>query len=139
MNIHDVNEIAANGYFDAADELEVACMLEALADSISNDPRCQIDTCTLKDAAQDIRYLVKLVQDFSKKDKPKRARPVSSVTPRFYKADDVSTLLAISKGSIYRMAANGEFPKPIKICDRSSGFDKEAVDAWIDKKIKGGK
>ncbi len=34
--------------------------------------------------------------------------------------------------SLYEMVRKGEFPKPVKISSRRSGFLEEEVNAWID-------
>lgn len=40
-----------------------------------------------------------------------------------------------SSSSIYRGAANGTFPKPIKLGERSSGWIASEVDQWLEDRI----
>jgi len=40
-----------------------------------------------------------------------------------------------SSSSIYRGAANGTFPKPIKLSERSSGWIASEVEQWLDDRI----
>jgi len=40
-----------------------------------------------------------------------------------------------SRSSIYREAAAGKFPKPIKLSERSSGWLESEIDQWIDERI----
>lgn len=52
------------------------------------------------------------------------------------KLSDVISSTGLSSSSIYRLAGEGKFPKPIKLLSRSSGWIKSEVDEWIDDKIK---
>ena len=44
---------------------------------------------------------------------------------------EVSKLTSISRSHLHRMAREGDFPKPLKISRRRSGWLKEDVEAWI--------
>lgn len=41
----------------------------------------------------------------------------------------------LSDSSIYRAAAAGKFPKPIKLGERSSGWLKSEIDQWLVQRI----
>jgi len=47
----------------------------------------------------------------------------------------VSSKSGLSKSSIYRLAKAGEFPQPIKLGERSSGWLESEVDQWIADRI----
>lgn len=53
------------------------------------------------------------------------------------KLPDVIKLTGLSSSSVYRLASNGEFPKPIKLTagGRSSAWVIEEVNQWVDKRI----
>lgn len=51
---------------------------------------------------------------------------------KFYKADDLCSLLAISKSSLYRMIRHGEFPNRLKIGPRKSRWTHSSVAAYIE-------
>ncbi|OUR63487.1 hypothetical protein A9Q79_10310 [Methylophaga sp. 42_25_T18] len=40
-----------------------------------------------------------------------------------------------SRSAIYREAAAGTFPKPIKLSERSSGWLESEIEQWIDERI----
>lgn len=48
---------------------------------------------------------------------------------------EVKTVTGLSVSSIYRGAAKGSFPKPIKLSVRSSGWLKSEVDTWLQGRI----
>jgi len=48
---------------------------------------------------------------------------------------EVINTTGLSGSSIYRMAKEGTFPKPIKLGERSSGWIGSEVDQWLDKRI----
>lgn len=41
----------------------------------------------------------------------------------------------ISRSTLYRMVAAGDFPRPIRLTERASAWSSAAVDAWIASKI----
>ena len=41
----------------------------------------------------------------------------------------------LSKSSLYALAQQGEFPRPVKIGTRSSGWIEAEVEAWIAKRV----
>jgi len=57
------------------------------------------------------------------------------MTYQILKLSEVKLLTSLSGSSIYRAAAKGTFPKPIKLGERSSGWLKSEVDQWLQKRI----
>lgn len=51
------------------------------------------------------------------------------------KVRQVCSLVQLSKASIYRLAANSLFPKPVKIGVKASGWRLSEVQAWLDAKV----
>ena len=51
------------------------------------------------------------------------------------KLPDVINLSSLSSASIYRLIKKGEFPKQIKLSERSSGWLLSEVEQWLDDKI----
>jgi prophage regulatory protein len=53
------------------------------------------------------------------------------------KLPDVIKLTGLSSSSVYRLASNGEFPKPIKLTagGRSSAWIAEEVNQWVEERI----
>ncbi len=51
------------------------------------------------------------------------------------KLNKVKNLTALSRTTIYRLIANGKFPKQIKLSERSSGWLLSEIDEWLDEKI----
>jgi len=51
------------------------------------------------------------------------------------KLPDVVKLSSLSSASIYRLIKKGEFPKQIKLSERSSGWLLSEVEQWLDDKV----
>ena len=51
------------------------------------------------------------------------------------KKPTVIKLSTLSSATIYRLIKKGEFPKQIKLGERSSGWILEEVEQWLDEKI----
>lgn len=47
----------------------------------------------------------------------------------------VSERTSISRSQIYLMMSKGEFPKPIKLSERSVGWTSSSIDKWIEEQI----
>lgn len=47
----------------------------------------------------------------------------------------VSDATGLPRSTIYALAADGRFPKPIKLSTRASGWDSQAVQSWINEKL----
>jgi len=48
---------------------------------------------------------------------------------------DVIAVTRLSRSTIYRLIQAGQFPKPIKLTERASGWRYEAVDQWLNDRI----
>lgn len=51
------------------------------------------------------------------------------------KLSKVKGMVPLSAASIYRLIKKGEFPKQIKLGERSSGWILEEVEQWIENRI----
>lgn len=51
--------------------------------------------------------------------------------PAFYRLADVIRITALSRSSIYRRIAAGEFPPQVSLGGRATGWRREALQAWI--------
>lgn len=40
----------------------------------------------------------------------------------------------LKRDSIYRLAREGKFPRPIKLSERASGWFEDEIDAWLEKR-----
>lgn len=49
---------------------------------------------------------------------------------------DVKSQTGLSRSSIYAFIQKGEFPKPIKLGPKASGWLAEEVQEWINNKLK---
>lgn len=54
-----------------------------------------------------------------------------SAEPAFYRLADVIRITALSRSSIYRRIAAGEFPPQVSLGGRATGWRREALQAWI--------
>jgi len=54
---------------------------------------------------------------------------------RILRIQEVSNKTGLSSSSIYKQIRLGEFPQSVKITKRASGWDDEAVDAWVAAKL----
>ena len=51
------------------------------------------------------------------------------------KLPQVKELTTFSSATIYRLISKGEFPKQIKLAERSSGWLRNEIDSWLESKI----
>ena len=51
--------------------------------------------------------------------------------PAFYRLVDVIRITALSRSSIYRRIAAGEFPPQVSLGGRAMGWRREALQSWI--------
>jgi prophage regulatory protein len=51
------------------------------------------------------------------------------------KLPEVRTKTGLSRSHLYALAQQGEFPKPIKLSERSSAWVESEVDGWIEERI----
>ena len=54
---------------------------------------------------------------------------------KIIKLTEVKKLTTLSSATIYRLISNGQFPRQIKLSERSSGWVLTEVLEWIDNKI----
>ena len=54
------------------------------------------------------------------------------MTKKIIKLHDVKELTTFSSSTIYRLASQGRFPKPIKLAERSSGWIEQEVLDYLD-------
>jgi len=54
---------------------------------------------------------------------------------KIIKLPAVRELTTLSSATIYRLISKGEFPKQIKLAERSSGWLKSEVDDWLESKV----
>ena len=53
---------------------------------------------------------------------------------RVIKISEVKELTTLSNASIYRLIKLGEFPKQLKLAERSSGWLLEEINDWLESK-----
>jgi len=54
---------------------------------------------------------------------------------KIIKLPEVKVITTFSRSTIYRLIDMGEFPKQIKLAERSSGWIKQEVEDYIENKI----
>ena len=57
------------------------------------------------------------------------------INKKIIKLSTVKDITALSSATIYRLIQKGEFPKQIKLSERSSGWLLKEIHAWLDEKI----
>jgi prophage regulatory protein len=50
---------------------------------------------------------------------------------RYLKLDEVKKLTALPASTLYAKAAQGRFPAPVKLGERSSGFRSDHIELWL--------
>lgn len=68
----------------------------------------------------------------------RRERRAVTPTPevRLIRLKEVVTICGKSRSSIYEAIQKGEFPKPVKLRGRSSGWIKSEIEHWVQSCIK---
>ena len=61
----------------------------------------------------------------------KRALKLNSNDLPIVKLHDLIPLVGLSKSSIYRLMANSDFPKPIRLSERAVGWLTADIEEWI--------
>lgn len=61
--------------------------------------------------------------------------PTLSSSITILRLDDVMARTGLSRSFIYAMIANSDFPAPIKLGPRASGWLAHEIDAWIESRI----
>jgi len=51
------------------------------------------------------------------------------------KMPEVRAKTGLSRSHLYSLAQNGEFPKPLKLSERSSAWVESEVEGWIEDRI----
>lgn len=57
-------------------------------------------------------------------------------TQRLIRLRTVREKTGLSKSSLYALAQQGSFPRPVKLGERSSGWLESEVDSWIAARVK---
>ena len=51
---------------------------------------------------------------------------------RILRLSQVLERVSLSRSTLYKMIARGEFPRPVQLGQRSTGWLHEEVDAWLE-------
>lgn len=54
---------------------------------------------------------------------------------RLIRLREVMTKTGLSRSYVYALSQKGQFPKPVKLSERSSAWIESEVQAWIDERI----
>lgn len=54
---------------------------------------------------------------------------------RILRIADVCGKVGLSRSLVYQLAAVSQFPSPIKLGEKSSGWLESEIDAWIDARV----
>ena len=54
------------------------------------------------------------------------------MTPQILRRKQLETHIGLSRSSIYKMMADGRFPRPIKLGRRSVGWRTAEIERWLD-------
>lgn len=55
----------------------------------------------------------------------------STLHKRAWRLPFVMEASGLSRATIYRLAAEGKFPRPFKLAERASAWDADAVEQWL--------
>jgi len=58
------------------------------------------------------------------------------MTEAFLRLRDVEARTGLRRSHIYSLAARGEFPKPLKLGDRASGWVEAEIAEWVRDRIR---
>lgn len=58
------------------------------------------------------------------------------MSEQILKKIEVRKKVKLSDSTIYRLINKGQFPPPIKLSERSSGWLSSEIDAWLEMRIK---
>ncbi|WBU52067.1 AlpA family transcriptional regulator [Paracoccus sp. SCSIO 75233] len=56
----------------------------------------------------------------------------STLAHRIYRRPEVEKITGLSRSTLYRLMAEGNFPKPIKLTGKAVGWTDAAIDDWLD-------
>jgi prophage regulatory protein len=54
------------------------------------------------------------------------------MTDRLLRLAEVEETIGLKRSTIYKMAQEGRFPKPVKLTERSSAWRNSEIQEWID-------
>lgn len=60
------------------------------------------------------------------------AEKLGQPEPAFYRTADVLRITALSRSSLYRRIASGDFPAPVSLDGRAKGWRRAALLEWIE-------
>lgn len=61
---------------------------------------------------------------------PEAAEPAQHI-PRYVRLPELRRMVPMSPATIWRKTRNGSFPPAIKLSERITAWDREAVEAWL--------
>lgn len=53
------------------------------------------------------------------------------MAPRIIRRPEVEALTGLSRSTIYKLMADGAFPKPVKLTGKAVGWPEKAVTDWL--------
>lgn len=59
----------------------------------------------------------------------------NQIEARLIRLREVMTKTGLSRSYVYALSQKGQFPKPVKLSERSSAWIESEVQAWIDERI----
>ena len=54
------------------------------------------------------------------------------MSPKLLKRPEVERLVLLSRATLYRLMATGDFPRPVRLAQRSVAWRRADVEEWID-------
>ena len=64
---------------------------------------------------------------------------MSEKSEKFLRLAEVQRRVPYSRSSIYQLASQGKFPKPVSLGARAVAWLESDIDAWIDSRIESGR
>lgn len=58
--------------------------------------------------------------------------PYGLSAPMFYRMRDVLRMTALSRSSLYRRIADGNFPRPVSLGGKAKGWRREDLEQWAE-------
>lgn len=59
----------------------------------------------------------------------------ASPNGRFLRVNDVVATIGLSRATIYRMIANGTFPRQVRLTQQCAGWWQHDVDCWVQSRL----
>lgn len=78
-----------------------------------------------------------VLADTSNSVTPSRTSRVNHIQRRIYRLPQVMAATGFGRAWIYTLMGRGEFPKAVKIGQRSVGWDADLVDKWVATRLDG--